>query len=340
MAFDPPGEIGMNQIPPNDRPVQNILVPTDFSACSEKALQFAATIARTHRSRLTILHIVPPLLPPLLGVLPPVPRRSEALHAARDQMRQFEAGLRSKGVLREIESDTLIKRGEPWKVISKILRSQGSDLIVMGTHGPTGLKKLILGSFAEVVFRKAPCPVLTVGPRIPDQAVAESPQRILFPTDGSYVSKTAEPYAFQLGRSPGAELTLLGVVHRSFASNGRSAADRVKQATEGLRATGLYAAWREGGATPNIVVEDGSKVASILRAAEATDADVIILAISGEDANPEMFTWDDAYQVVCSASCPVLTVRHSFPDPYFKRLLQMESVGGRRPAAKSEPLQR
>lgn len=330
----------MDQTPSNDRPVQNILVPTDFSTCSEKALQFAATIARTHQSRLTILHIVPPLLPPLLGVLPAVPRNSEAVGAARGQMKQFEADLRSKGVLREIESDTVIKRGEPWKVISKILRSQSTDLIVMGTHGPTGLKKLVLGSFAEVVFRKAPCPVLTVGPRIPDQAVAESPQRILFPTDGSYVSKTAEPYAFQLGRSPGAELTLLGVAHSSFASSGRAASDRVKQAKEGLQATGLYAAWREGGATPKVVVEQGSKVASILRAAEAIDADLVIFAISGEDANPEMFTWDDAYQVVCSASCPVLTVRHSFPDPYFKRLLEMESVGVRGPAAKTEPDQR
>lgn len=328
----------MNQISPNDRPVQNILVPTDFSTGSEKALLFAATIARNHRSRLTILHIVPPLLPPLLGVLPPVPPRSEALRAARDQMKQFEADLRLKGVLREIESDTAIKRGEPWKVISRILRSQGTDLIVMGTHGPTGLKKLILGSFAEVVFRKAPCPVLTVGPRIPDQAVAESPQRILFPTDGSYVSKTAEPYAFQLGRAAGAELTLLGVVHSSFASSGRLATVRVKQAKESLRATGLYGVWREGGAPPKLLVEEGSKVASILRAADATDADVIIMAISGEDANPEMFTWDDAYQVVCSAPCPVLTVRHTFPDPYFKRLLEMESVGVRGPAAKSEPV--
>lgn len=316
----------INEHPSNERRVQNILVPTDFSACSEKALQFAANVARLHESTLTILHIIPPLLPRLLGVLPPVPRPNDALRTAQGEVKQFEAHLLSREILRNIEYHTLIKKGQPWNVIARILQRQTTDLIVMGTHGPTGFKKLVLGSFAQAVFRNAPCPVLTVGPRIPDQTVAESPRRILFPTDGSYVSKTAEPYAFQLGRAPGAELTMLGMVHTRLFPNGTSNAGRVKQAREGLQATGLYAAWRQGGATPNVVVEEGSKVASILRAADTTQADLIILAISQEAENPEMFTWDDAYQVVCSAPCPVLTIRHSFPDPYFKRLLEMQPV--------------
>ena len=317
----------------NEQRVQNILAPSDFSACSEKALRFAANIARVHESTLTILHILPPLLPPLLGVLPPVPRPNEALRTARDEMKKFEAALLSKGILRNIEYHTLIKKGQPWSVIASILQRQPTDLIVMGTHGSTGLKKIILGSFAQAVFRNASCPVLTVGPRIPDHTVAESPRRILFPTDGSYVSKTAEPYAFQLGRAPGAELTMVGVVHTGLLPTGTSSTERLKQAREGLRATGLYAAWHEGGATPNVVVEGGSKVASILRAADATQADLIILAISQEADSPEMFTWDDAYQIVCSAPCPVLTVRHRFPDPYFKRILEMQPVrAGRTPA--------
>jgi D-serine deaminase-like pyridoxal phosphate-dependent protein len=119
---------------------------------------------------------------------------------------------------------------------------------------------------------------------------------------------------------------MLGVVHNGLFQEGMSSAERVKQAREALQATGLYAAWREGGATPNVVVEEGSKVASVLRAADTTQADLIILAISQAADSPEMFTWDDAYQIVCSAPCPVLTVRHSFPDPYFKRLLEMQPV--------------
>jgi hypothetical protein len=75
-----------------------------------------------------------------------------------------------------------------------------------------------------------------------------------------------------------------------------------------------------------VVAEIGSKVETILRVAETTDADLIVLGISGQHAAPEEFEWADAYQVVCSAHCPVLTVRNIFPDPYFKRLLEMQPV--------------
>jgi hypothetical protein len=59
---------------------------------------------------------------------------------------------------------------------------------------------------------------------------------------------------------------------------------------------------------------------------DTTGADLIILGISGKTTAPGQFEWADAYQVVCSAHCPVLTVRNTFPDPYFKRLLAMEPV--------------
>jgi nucleotide-binding universal stress UspA family protein len=219
-------------------------------------------------------------------------------------------------------------------VISRILKLQNTDLIVMGSHGKTGLKKAILGSFAEDVFRQAPCPVLTVGPSIPDQAVSAAPEHILFPTDESHASKAAEPYAYQLGRSPGAQLTLLSVVNAGLFSNSNSgSAERLQRAKEHLQATGLYAAWRQGGVTPAVVVEVGSKVKTILHVADTTGADLIILGISEKDNAPGEFEWADAYQVVCSAHCPVLTVRNTFPDPYFKRLLEIEPVrvGGKFP---------
>jgi nucleotide-binding universal stress UspA family protein len=298
-----------------DLQVKNILVLTDFSACSQKALLYAIKVARTYKSKLTFLHIVPPQL------------RLPQLRAAWSEMKQLQFDLLSKGVLRDIQLQLLVKRGKNWKVVSRILKLQSTDLIVIGTHGRTGLKKLILGSFAEGVFRQAPCPVLTVGPSIPDQAVTEGPRHILFPTDESYASRAAEPYAYQLGRNPGVQLTLLGVVHTGLLANGKSGDDeRLKHAKERLQVTGLYAAWHQGGVTPSVIVETGSKVKAILRVADTTDADLIILGISGARNTPEGFEWADAYQVVCSSHCPVLTVRHTFPDPYFKRLLQPEPV--------------
>jgi nucleotide-binding universal stress UspA family protein len=307
-----------------DLQVNNILVLTDFSACSQKALLYAVNIARLHKSKLTVLHIVSPR-----PGMARDPRRDKAVRAAWGEMKKREADVFSTGVSRDIPYQLLVRRGKTWNVISRIVKLQNTDLIVIGARGKTGLEKLILGSFAEEVFRQAPCPVLTVGPSIPDQAVSESPHHILFPTDVSHASKPAEPYAYQLGRAPGAQLTLLNVLHTGILSNGNSGGDddeRLQRAKEHLQATGLYAAWRQGGVTPSVVVEVGSKVKTILHVAGTTGADLIILGISAKDNAPEKFEWADAYQVVCSAHCPVLTVRNTFPDPYFKRLLEMEPV--------------
>lgn len=295
--------------------IENILVPTDFSPCSRKALVYARNIARRHNCRLTLLHIIPPrhLL------VPEDPGQDRTRRDAFDQLKRFQADLVSKGILSDVPTRLVVRRGKGWAVISKLLKQERTDLIVLGTHGRTGLPRLILGSFAEDVFRHSPCPVVTVGPRIDDELARAYPKNILFPTDDSHASKDAEPYAYQLGRTPGAELTLLGVVHGKSGVN-----ERLKRALEQLQATGLYAAWREGGATPKVVADTGPNVKAILRVAERTMADLIVLGIADNDEN--RFGWDNAYEVVCSATCPVLTVRHTFPDRYFKQLFEMEPV--------------
>ncbi len=295
--------------------VENILVPTDFSDCSKNSLVYAANIARRHHSKLTLLHIVPPRVPLLTDYAAERQTRREAL----DRMKKLRDEFLSKASFRDIRVRLVVRRGTGWDVISKMLLNERTDLIVLGTNARTGLKKLILGSFAEQVFRNSPCPVVTVGPRVDEELASEYPEHILFPTDDSLASKAAEPYAYRLGREPGAKLTLLGVIHGKSSVN-----ERLIRTLERLQATGLYAAWREGGATPDVVADAGPNVKAILRTAERTLADLIILAIS-EDGD-EKLGWADAYEVVCSAPCPVLTVRNTFPDPYFKRLMAMEPV--------------
>ena len=295
--------------------VENILVPTDFSACSNKAVVYAANIARRHKCRLTLLHILAPR--PLL--VPEDGGRDGTRRDVFERLKLFQADLLSHGILKDVSTRLVVRRGKGWNAVSKLLKQEPTDLIVLGTHGRTGLQKLILGSFAEDVFRNSPCPVLTVGPRIDDEIAADYTRHILFPTDDSHASKAAEPYAYQLGRTPGAELTLLGIVHGKSGIN-----ERLKRTLERLQATGLYVAWREGGVTPKVVADHGPNVKAILRAAERTLADLIVLGIAESDG--DRLGWDDAYEVVCSALCPVLTVRHTFPDRYFKQLFEMEPV--------------
>src|SRR5690242_13821041 len=128
----------MDPRPAADRLVNNILVTTDFSACSEKALLYAISIARWQKAKLTLLHIVPPQRQN--------PRSKEVLRAAWSKMKQLRFDLLSKGVLRDVPLQLVLKRGNNWNVMAKILKLQGTDLIVIGTHGRTGLKKVILGS--------------------------------------------------------------------------------------------------------------------------------------------------------------------------------------------------
>lgn len=135
-------------------PVRTILHPTDFSDNADYAFRLAERIARDYQARIVILHVVTPIVMYGDGVMP-VPDDN------------WQAELRRK--LRErqphdpkIKAEYLLLEGEPVTEIDRVAQEQNCDLIVMGTHGRTGLGRLLMGSVAEGVVRKAPCAVLTV----------------------------------------------------------------------------------------------------------------------------------------------------------------------------------
>jgi nucleotide-binding universal stress UspA family protein len=132
------------------RPLKRILVPTDCSELSAQALQFAASLARDPDAELIVLYVVP--LPSVMYGPPP----ENYLEHERDELchvRPSDPNLRVRHLLSE---------GEPAAAILRAARGTDADLIVMGTHGRTGLDRLVAGSVAEQVVRRAPCPVLTV----------------------------------------------------------------------------------------------------------------------------------------------------------------------------------
>lgn len=137
--------------------VQTILMPADFSECSQAAFRVARALARDYRARLVVLHIAEP--PPFVT------------HGEFERALQRRDGYRSEleNSLRELyPSDSgsgveyRIQDGNPAVEILAVACETGCDLIVMGTHGRTGLGRMLLGSVAEKVLRKVPCPVLTV----------------------------------------------------------------------------------------------------------------------------------------------------------------------------------
>jgi len=149
-------------------PIRTILVPTDFSSTSAEALNLAASLARDHGARLVLLHVAgEPAFAAGMGVIPfdPGSYRDEV----RDQFEQL--AVRCPGL--EVE-----QRLVEGPVIPEIVRAAGEtgcDLIVMGAHGWTGLRRLLLGSVAEGVMRRAPCPVLTVRSPLPNHLRAGAP---------------------------------------------------------------------------------------------------------------------------------------------------------------------
>jgi nucleotide-binding universal stress UspA family protein len=142
---------------------QRILCPVDFSETSEKAMQDAAELARTLSARLTLLHVYQ--LPGYTLPEGPAFARPEVLARHAVEVNEELSKLKER-IAREarIAVDAAAVLGDPAPEILRFARDRRQDLIVMGTHGRTGLPHALIGSVAERVIRKAPCPVLTVRP--------------------------------------------------------------------------------------------------------------------------------------------------------------------------------
>ncbi|MSR31799.1 MAG: universal stress protein [Gemmataceae bacterium] len=143
--------------------LQSILVPTDFSKQSRTALQYGIELAKKFNSTLDVLHVVQDVAVflPETAVLAPsvaVAAFEPLLQAARKLMEEFLQPFQNQGV----PFHSHCEEGNPLDEILQFAEDKKVDLIIIGTHGHTGFAHMVLGSVAEAVVRRAPCPVLTV----------------------------------------------------------------------------------------------------------------------------------------------------------------------------------
>jgi len=138
-------------------PIRTILHPTDFSGRAGDAFQFACALARDYRARLILLHVHPPPPPPVAGEFGFLPTEGAP---DRTRLRERLSELRPADPRVPVEHH--YREGDPATEILQTARESQCDLIVLGTHGRTGLDRLFMGSVAESVLRRATCPVLTV----------------------------------------------------------------------------------------------------------------------------------------------------------------------------------
>src|SRR5581483_9884454 len=141
--------------------LKNILLSTDFSTASAHALAHAITLARHYHAKLHIVHVLksPAHEGIPLDLLPELDRKHQEAEAAM-------LGIMRTPELQDISHDVWLQAGPIWNALSSLIENTKIDLLMLGTSGREGLKKLLMGSVAEEVFRRAACPVLTVGPQV------------------------------------------------------------------------------------------------------------------------------------------------------------------------------
>lgn len=145
--------------------IRSILVPTDFSECARHAVPAAAQFARLTGARVVCLHVVEPVVPavgwaPVAEALPHADVGERLENSAARELPKVAAGAEFAG----LDVEDVIAHGEAASEIVRVAEERRVDLIVISSHGRTGLGRILFGSTAEAVVRHAPCPVLVVKP--------------------------------------------------------------------------------------------------------------------------------------------------------------------------------
>jgi nucleotide-binding universal stress UspA family protein len=285
--------------------LKNILFATDFSPAAEAALPFATGLARKYGGTVHAVHVRFPATYPVVGpeAMPQI------LEAAEEQAKLEAQALHDS--LTGVPHTASVGEGEVWPMLNEIANEHKADLIVIGTHGRTGVTRVLLGSVAEEIFRKAAVPVLTVGPHVSkDTERRLGMKEILFATDFSAESLAALPFAVSLAQEHQARLTLMHVVPRPKVGELVHAEQYGESILRQLRT--LVPAGAEAWCEPNCKVEHGHEAEKILETANALGADLIVLGIRGIEGGVGAATHllqSVAHKLVTQARCPVLTVR-------------------------------
>lgn len=284
--------------------LKKILFATDFSPVAEAALPYAVGLARQFGAQVHGVHVRFPATYPIVG-----PEAMPQVIEAAEEQAKFEAQ-QIHEMLADIPHEVTVAEGDLWPVLSDIVDKQKTDLIVMGTHGRTGMSRALLGSAAEEVFRRATCPVLTVGPVVSRNTERRlAMKEILFATDFSEGSLAALPYAVSLAQEHQSNLTLLHVAGEAKAGELVHAEQYANSTLRRLQA--LVPSGAELWCEPKCRVEHGDEAAKIVEVAVALGADLIVLGVhrpkGGLGAATHVLP-SIVHSVIAQAQCPVFTV--------------------------------
>lgn len=285
--------------------IANILTPLDGSPLAERALPYAAALAGAAKAHLRLLHVMP--------IIPAVTRPwAEVDVAAR--LEHLAHNLRAK----DIQATARTITGHPAAVaILEAAADPPADLIIMSTHGRSGIGRWLYGSVADRVLQQSEVPVLLVPPTLAHTWPTDRRPKIIVPLDGSDPSEAALGPARELAETLGADVLMMRVVE------GRGTAVyqfdpvglAVRQATtEEIQTARTYldgiAASSDPAVPPaDVLIEEGDPFSAIARIARQETADLIIMATHGRTGLARLTMGSVATTTLQRAHVPVLMIR-------------------------------
>lgn len=298
--------------------LRRILVPLDFSGQSRQALEYAVPLALKFGAKISLLHVIQP--PAVVRTLPDggitIPTDiARLVRPARERL----ADMASEFLPAEVRGRNVVSEGSPVYEIITAAKKLETDMIILSTHGFTGLKRVLLGSTAERVVRHAHCPVLTVRrragtPARPANARNLPWKQILVPLDFSLTSLRALEVAVPLAREAGAGLSLLHVIEpENYAAGMVDVVLLLPESTQTSNAeTNLAQVAQRFVPAPlrkAARVERGRAASVIVETAAAEKVDLIVLSTHGHTGWERLLMGSTTEHVVRHAGCPVLVVR-------------------------------
>jgi nucleotide-binding universal stress UspA family protein len=289
-------------------PYQRILCPIDFSDISRTALAWSLELARELESELTVLHAVDSALVNV-GNLVAIPGGVDELR----KQAQREIDALSEG-LDLSSSKLLVEEGAPANVIVSVAEKSDYDLVVMGTHGLSGLQKLLLGSVMEKVLHRVKAPLLCFSARMANEERA--PKKILLAVDFGPETAGVIRHGVWLAEHFGAKLLAAHAVSVPYVVlNDRSMErltpdqlERLKDTLTAERREELVGLFPESTASLEIISTVGSAYRAMLDAVEQHDVDLVVMGRGGHGQRNLGWVGSTCHKMVRSAPCPVLIV--------------------------------